>query len=103
MTLSTSYRRMLNKRSVIKEEEFTRFRAEIQKKHIDFLKKHRSVIITDYSEIIKNKSGIITTIPTLVTDIPPGVFSEEWTWDFDLKVSDYYNSRSLMKVMAVAI
>jgi hypothetical protein len=93
----------IKKRSKIKEDEFMLFRTEIQKKHIDFLKKYMSVIITDYAEVINSKSGDVTTIPTLVADIPPGQFREEWTWNFDLKGSDFYNSRSLMKVMAVAI
>jgi hypothetical protein len=93
----------LRKRSKIKEEEFNRFRTEIQKKHIDFLKNHRSVLITDYTEVTTDKSGGITTVTTLVTDLPAGKFSEEWTWNFDLKRSDYYNSSSLMKVIAVTI
>jgi len=61
------------------------------------------VLISDYAEVITNKSGGITTISTLVTDFPTGQFSEEWIWDFDLKGSDYYNNRSLMKVIAVTI
>jgi len=93
----------LRKRSKIREEEYTRFRIEIQKKHIDFLRKHRSVLVTDYAEVVTNKSGNITTIPTLLTNLPQGQFSEEWTWEFDLKGGDYYNSRSLMKVRAVTI
>lgn len=91
----------LRKRSKIKEEEFIRFRKEIQKKHIDFLNKHRSVLISDYAEVITDQSDIIKTIPTLVTDLPLGHFNEEWIWDFDLKGSDYYNTKSLMKVFAV--
>ena len=31
-----------------------------------------------------------------------GTFTEEWTWNFDLKGREYYNSRSVIKVMAVA-
>ena len=93
----------IKKRSKIKEEEYSSFRTEIQKKHIDFLKKHRSVLITDYAEVFTNKSGNITTVPTLLTDLPTGRFSEEWIWNFDLKRSDNYNSRSLMKVVALTI
>lgn len=93
----------LRKRTRIKEAEFIRFRTEIQKKHIDFLKKHRSVLISDYAEVITNQSGNITTIPTVVTDLPSGQFNDEWIWDFDLKGSDYYNNRSLMKVIAVTL
>lgn len=93
----------LRKRTKIKEAEFIRFRTEIQKKHIDFLKKHRSVLISDYAEVITNQAGNITTIPTVVTDLPSGQFNDEWIWDFDLKGSDYYNNRSLMKVIAVTL
>lgn len=93
----------LRKRSKAKDEEFTRFKSEIQKKHIDFLKKYKSVLISDYAEIITNSSGNITTIPTLLTDLPPGQNNEEWTWNFDQTGADYINSRSLMKVVAVTI
>lgn len=91
----------LKKRSKIKEEEFNLFRAEIQRKHIDFLRKHRSVLITDYAEVITNKSGSIKTIPTLVTDLPPGQFTEKWTWNFDQTGADLYNSRTQFKIVAL--
>jgi hypothetical protein len=91
----------LKKRSKIKEEEFNLFRTEVQKKHISFLTKHSAILISDFTEIISDKSGNVKTVPTLVTDVPEGKFGEEWTWDFDLKGTDYYNSRSIMKVMAV--
>ncbi len=93
----------LRKRSKIREEDFNDFRAKIQKKHIDFLKKHKSVLITDYVEVITNKAGTNTTIPTLVTDLPAGQFCEEWTWNFDQTGYDHYNSRSLLKVIALII
>jgi hypothetical protein len=93
----------LRKRSKIREEEFANFRTEIQKKHIDFLKKYESVLISDFAEVITGKSGNIKTVPTLVTDIPPGRLKEEWTWNFDLKGGDFYNTRSVMKVTAVII
>lgn len=93
----------LRKRSKISEEDFIIFRTTIQKKHIDFLKKHSSVLISDSAEIVTNKTGSTTTIPTLLTDLPKGKFSEEWTWNFDLKKTDYNNSRSLMKVVAITI
>lgn len=93
----------LRKRSKISEEEFVHFRTEIQKKHIDFLKKYESVLISDISEVITDKSGSIKTVPTLITDIPPGRLTEEWTWNFDLTGSDYYNRRSVMKVVAIIL
>jgi len=95
--------RFLKKGSKIKEEEFNHFRAEIQKKHIDFLNKHRSVLITDYSEVITDKSGNIKTIPTLFTPLPQSHFKEEWIWDFDQNGEDQYNSRSQFKIVALII
>jgi hypothetical protein len=91
----------LKKRSVIKDEELNRFRAEIQKKHIDFLMKNRSVLISDYAEVITSRVGSIKTIPTLVTGLPACQFSEEWTWNFDQTGADLYNSRSQFKVVAL--
>ena len=93
----------IKKRSVIKDEEFNRFRGEIQKKHIDFLKKHKSVLISDYSEVFTDKSGKSTTIPTMVTDLPPAQFSENWTWKFEQTGAYQYNSRSIMNVVALSI
>ena len=91
----------LKSRSKIKEEEFNVFRAEIQKKHIDFLMKHRSVLITDYAEVITNRSGTTKTNPTLLIDLPAGVVREEWTWNFDKPGGDLYNSRSQFKVVGL--
>jgi hypothetical protein len=93
----------LKKRSVIREEKFTLFQAEIQKKHIDFLKKHRSIIISDYAEVFTDKSGNIITIPTLMTDLPQGQFTDDWTWQFEQTNNYLYNSTSVMKVIALSI
>ena len=95
--------RFLKKRSNIKEEEFSHFRNEIQKKHIDFLKKNNSVLITDIAEITCNKSGDVKTISTLSTELPQGRINEEWTWNFDQTGADFYNSRSILKVVAIVI
>jgi hypothetical protein len=92
----------LRKRSKISEDEFSHFRSEIQRKHIDFLKKHRSVLISDVAEVITNKSGRITEVPTLATDLPAGKFCEEWIWNFDQTGADFNNSRSILKVVALA-
>jgi hypothetical protein len=91
----------IKKRGRIKEEEFDLFRAEIQKKHIDFLLNHKSILITDVAEVLTDSKGGVKTIATLMTDLPPADLSEEWTWDFDLKGADYYNTRSVMKVVAI--
>lgn len=93
----------LKKRSEISEDEFYRFRKGIQEKHIGFLKKHRSVLITDYAEVVTKNNGETTTVTSLIAELPKGKFSEEWTWDIDLKGHDYYNRGSVMKMVSVAL
>lgn len=93
----------LRKRSNVKEEEFLMFRRKIQNKHLEFLKKHQSVLISDISEISTDRLGNINSVATLVTEVPDSIFSEEWTWNFDSKSADYYNSTSVMKVLALTI
>lgn len=91
----------IKKRSRINEEVFRNFRSEIQKKHIEFLMKHQSVLISDYAEVITNREGVTKTIPTLYTDLPSGSVREEWTWNFDKRGGDLYNSGSQFKVVAL--
>jgi hypothetical protein len=94
---------LLRKRSVKNEDNFFRFRKEVQSKHISFLKNHRSVLISDISEIITDNSGNITVNPSVLTDLPEAKLKEEWTWNFDLRKSDYYNKKSVFKVSAMMI
>jgi hypothetical protein len=89
--------------SNIKEEEFNQLRAEIQKKHVDFLLKYKSVLITDITEIFTDKSGNVTYIPTAFTDVPDGQYREEWNWHFDLVRSDFYTKKSILKVVGIII
>lgn len=93
----------LRKGSNIKEEEFNRFRSEIQKKHIGFLKQYKSVLITDISEVFTDKSGNVTYIPTAFADLPDGQYKEEWDWHFDLRRSDFYTRKSIFKVTGIII
>jgi hypothetical protein len=93
----------LKKGSGIREEEFNFFRAEIQKKHIDFLKRHKSVLITDIAEIFTDKSGNVTSNPTAFTELPAGQYKEEWNWHFDIIRSDFYTRRSVFKVVGIII
>lgn len=93
----------IKKRSRITDDQFLSFRKEIQNNHIRFLRSHRSVLISDVEEIQETKDGKTIVIPTLRTDIPDGLSSEEWTWNFDLKGSDFYNSKSVMKVIALTL
>jgi hypothetical protein len=101
--LETRLIECLKKRSVISEDEFYRFRKEIQEKHLGFLMMHRSVLITDYDEVVSKKNGQTTISHTLITGLPQGKFSEEWTWGIDLKGVDYYNSRRTMKVVSIVL
>jgi hypothetical protein len=91
----------IKKRSIIKDEDFNLFRAEIQKKHIDFIMRNKSVLISDYAEVITSRTGDNKTVPTLLTALPDCRFSEKWTWNFDQTGSDLYNSRSQFKMVAL--
>lgn len=93
----------LNRKSRVIDEEINGFRKEIQNKHISFLKKHKSVLITDITEVFTDKSGNIIEKQSVITDLPDGVYREDWTWDFDLKRSDYFDKRSVLKVAAIII
>lgn len=93
----------LKKRSNVKEEDFLKFRKKIQNRHLDFLKKNQSVLITDIAEISTGRSGNETTFHTMVADVPEGISKEEWIWNFDSKGVDFYNSTSVMKVLAIII
>ena len=101
--LETRLIECLKKQSVISEDEFHRFRKEVQEKHIGFLMKHRSVLITDYEEVVTKNNGETTTVHSLIAELPKAKFSEEWTWDIDLKGHEYYTRRRVMKVVSVAL
>ena len=93
----------LIKKSKANEEELNRLRKEIQNNHICFLKKYKSVLITDVTEIFTDRSGNVSEKQSVITALPDGFYKEEWTWDFDLKGSDYYGKRSVFKVAAIII
>jgi hypothetical protein len=59
------------------------------------------VLITDISEVITDNSGNISENPSVLTDLPEEKFKEDWTWNFDLRKSDYYNKKSVFKVSAM--
>lgn len=92
---------LINKRSKISEEEIAAFRKTVQENHLNFLSGYRSVMISDVEEVHTSNDGSVAGIPTLFARVPDGSRREDWTWNFDLKGSDFYNSRSVMKVMAV--
>lgn len=91
----------IKKRTWIDKNELLAFRRNIQKQHLSFLMKHKSIIVTDFEEIITSRSGVITIKPTLFTDLPAGDLKEEWTWNFDRRGGDMYNSNSQFKIVAL--
>ncbi len=93
----------IKKRSRISVTDLNLFRAGIQKNHINFLLKHQSVLITDIAEVITRKNGDVETVPSLFCELPSGLFSKEWTWDFDLTGVEYFRSRSTMKMISLAL
>jgi hypothetical protein len=93
----------LKKRSNLREEQLLPFRKRIQERHIEFLLKHKSVLITDYEEVVTKKTGEVNRISTLLVTLPQGYSRDEWTWDFDLRGHENYNSRSVIKVLALTL
>ncbi len=91
----------LKGRSEISSEDLIHFRKGIQEKHINFLTKHKAVLITDFEEVVTKKSGEVTSVPTLFVTLPQGHSREEWTWDIDLRGHESFNSRSVMKIVAL--
>lgn len=85
----------------INKAEIDEFRKNVQKKHMDFLTTRSSVLISDIEEIFTSKDGSENVVHTLRTEIPTGNNYTEWTWDFDLRRSDYFNSSSVLRVAAV--
>lgn len=91
----------LKKKSKIGEAELNSLKKTIQERHIDFLKKNKSVLISDFEEIYTDNEGNDHPVPTLLADVPDGSSKQEWIWDFDIRGSDFYNRKSLMKVVTV--
>jgi hypothetical protein len=95
--------RFIRKRSDVKEEEIATFRKLVQETHIRFLSNHRSVLISDICEIFTDSYGKTTEEQTVIANIPAGKNREEWTWDFDLKRSDFNEKSSVLKVIALTL
>jgi hypothetical protein len=95
--------RYLIKKIKTNEEEWKRFRKEIQNKHVNLLKRFKSVLISDLCEIFVDKTGNETVRESVIAELPAGLHREELTWDFDLKGSDYFGKRSVFKVAAIII
>lgn len=95
--------KLLKSKSRANEEEYGRFREEVQKSHIRFLLKHQSVLITDIKAVYTDVKGNISEKETAFVEMPQGRISEEWIWDFDLKYSDYNRKKSVLKIYAVIL
>lgn len=101
--LETLLVKYLMKKSKVEEAEILKFRKEIQDNHLNLLKKYNSVLITDVTEIFTDSYGNVSEQQSVIADLPEGKHKEEWTWDFDLKGSDYYGKRSVLKVAAIIL
>ena len=93
--------RYLKKICAAGDDEYDRFTQLVQQNHLELLGKYNSVIITDTAEVFTWKSGTVSEEISVLVSIPEGRVREEWTWDFDLKGSDFNEKRSVMKVTAV--
>jgi len=91
----------LKKRSKAGEQDIFGFRKTIQDNHLRFLSGYSSILITDVSEVFTDSAGKTSDVPTVITKLPVGNRREEWTWDFDLRKSDFYQKSSVMKVVAI--
>jgi hypothetical protein len=91
----------LSEKTKIGREDLRKMRSEIQGKHLAFLQKYPSVLISDVEEVFTARNGDTNVVPTLLARLPEGNNMEEWSWGFDLKGSDFNNSTSRMKVIAV--
>lgn len=94
---------LLKKCNRIDNEQLVKFKAAVQKKHLDLLEKHKSVLITDIFENCYDSSDNMSEVPSVLVNLPEGKYKEEWIWKFDLKRSDYYGKRSMYKVVAMII
>lgn len=95
--------RFLRRTTRISRQELNDFRRKVQEKHIEYLSQHTSVLITDCEEITTDKHGQSSSEKTLVADIQECIDRDEWTWNFDIEGTDYYNSSSVLKVLACTI
>jgi hypothetical protein len=95
--------RFLRRTARIDRQELDSFRREVQEKHIAYLSQHTSVLITDCEEITTNVRGRSSGEKTLVAGIPECADREEWTWSFNIEGTDYYNSSSVLKVLACTV
>lgn len=95
--------RMLEKKTKTGKDEILGFRKKIQNSHISFLMRHKSLLITETAELFTDDSGNTDELKTVIADLPDGQMKETWTWDFDLKGSDFKRKRSLMAITALML
>lgn len=94
---------LIKRKSTLSDKQIHNFRSAVQQNHIDFLRQHPAVLISDVKEIFTEKSGKVSEYQSVVVNIPAGKLNEKWTWNFDLKKSDYFEKRSVFKVEAVVL
>jgi hypothetical protein len=93
--------RFLEKNTRVTGSELNDLRREIQQKHLDFLARRESVLITDTAEIFTDRQGNVSEKQSVIIDLPGGARADSWIWNFDMKRTDFYRKRSVMKVVAI--
>jgi hypothetical protein len=101
--LETLPERLLRKKARVSEEEFNKFRKDVQSRHLQFLEKHPSVLISDVSEIFIDTTGKKEEKITALIDLPAAKTREEWEWNFDIKRTDYVQKTTVLKVVAIML
>jgi hypothetical protein len=94
---------LLKKKAAVDEADYNDFRKKIQQSHLGFLERNKSVLITDLEEVVKESSGKVTKVRSVLVDLPAGSAREEWTWDFDLRKSDFFRRKSVFRVAAILL
>ncbi|MFC2113546.1 hypothetical protein ACFLTA_09790, partial [Bacteroidota bacterium] len=86
----------------IPEDDKKKFRARIQKQHIDLLPAGGSCLISDVEERVLNRDNSLVSKKKLsYTKLPQGNRQDEWTWTFDTRGE--YNKGYLTEMLVRAI
>lgn len=87
--------------SCFKEDDFNKFRKDIQEFHLDWISNKPGCLISDVEEENIDKSGASTKNKLIHSEFPKHFRSKQWVWDFDL--SGFYHSHLQTKMMVQAI
>ncbi len=83
------------------DTEVSRFRANIQQFHLDWITRKPGCLVTDVAEMNNGTDNKSEERPLIHVDFPRARRSEEWTWDFDLAGTYHQGKETRMKVRAM--